>query len=145
MEKKYYCGKSDAQIPNKVYMTRSVVTGDESGTCFINEEKDICRQIVDPWGNIRNFPGVEPNPVLLQECAAYRYAPLVRYQMAFAPREQGGFLVLWTIRQEYFDPGDDWGFGREEYDEVVLYSILDENGDFSAPFRLYSIGKKKYA
>lgn len=127
-----------------IYMTARVAEP-ETGTCFVNEEKNICRQIVDPWGNIRNFPGVEFHEDMRWECATFRGDPQVRYCMEFGAWEKGRILALWTIQKEYFDPGDSWGFGREELDCVKMYSFLDENGDFTAPFRLYSIGDRDYS
>ena len=130
-------------MEEKIYMTASLVCPG-TGSCFVNEEKQICRLIVDPWGNIRDFPGVEFHEDMQYECATFRGTPLVKCAMEFAPWEQGRIQVLWTIQKEYFDPGDTWGFGREEIECVKMHSYLDENGDFTAPFRLYSIGKKCY-
>jgi len=128
----------------KYYVNRRVINASDAGACFINEEKHICLEMVTPEGLIRNFPGVEFHPDMKRECATFRGEPRMRYTMEFSPMADGCIRVLWTIQKEYFDPGDDWGFGREEIDAVKMVSFLDENGTFTAPFRLFSIGKRQY-
>lgn len=126
------------------YVNRKVINSSDSGACFVNEEKKICREIVTPDGFIRDFPGAEFHPDMKHECATFRGEPRMRYTMEFTPIADGRVQVLWTIQEEYFDPGDDWGFGREEIDAVKMVSFLDENGTFTTPFRLFSIEKRQY-
>ena len=121
---------------DSIYVNRHRADGDDPGVCFVNEEKQLCKQIVDREGNLRQFPGVDVCPTLSADCASYRWEPILRYEMTFGDWEQDKLAVLWTIRPAYFDPGDEWGFGREEWDQVQLYSYLDENGDYTQPFRL---------
>lgn len=130
---------------NPIYMNRSHIDKKDPGVCFVNETTGLCRQIVDPQGNIRNFPGVEFHEEMKRQCATFRGEPTLRHQMVFGQMENGRISVLWTIRPEYFDPGDEWGFGREEIPCVKMYSYLDEQGNFTQPFRLHSIGDKQYA
>lgn len=144
MDKKIHCGRCEVSVAESIYMTLPVVKKGSGGSCFVNESLDICRQIVDPWGNIRNFPGVQTHPMLTKECPRFTVEGMVRHVLRFGPVENGEIPVLWTIRPEYFDPGDEWGFGREEIEEVVLASALNETGDFTGPFRLYRIGKEQF-
>lgn len=127
-----------------IYMNRPRIDRRDPGVCFVNEQADICRQIVDPQGNIRNFPGIQFDDALKREYASFRGEPTVRHQMEFGQMEKDRIAVLWTIRPEYFDPGDDWGFGREEIPAVQLCSYLDAQGQFTQPFRLYAIGNRRF-
>lgn len=118
---KYYTGVTDRQIYETIYMSSERT---QSESYFVNEDKDIVRQIIDPWGNLRNFPGIKGDK---------QYTPIVHELVEFK-RISLGFLVIWTIENDYFDPGDEWGFGREEYEGVKLYSIIDEYGDYLSAF-----------
>ena len=52
--------------------------------------------------------------------------------------------MLWEIQPDgrYWADGD--GFGAESDYEIQLYSYLDVQGKFTAPFRIYSIGTTKF-
>ena len=117
----YYVGKCHKEIKDRIYMSSERTCRE---TYFVNEDLDLVRQIVDPWGNLRNFPGV------LDELDV---EPIVHELIEFKQHENG-FLVIWTIEKDYFDPGDEWGFGREEKDGKNLYSFLNNEGCYVCPF-----------
>jgi hypothetical protein len=52
--------------------------------------------------------------------------------------------MIWTVRPDGRYWMDSWGFGAEDYEWVELYAYIDENGQFTAPFRLHSIGYRKF-
>lgn len=126
-----------------VYMT--CIPGAQGwGSCFVHEGRGICRLVVDRAGQIRRFPGVVFHPDLKRACPGFRGEPKAAWGISFGPFENGRIRVVWTVQKEFFDPGDDWGFGREEIDGVSLYTELDENGDFTGPFRLYAVADRYY-
>lgn len=149
MSNAYYTGKSHVGSPCDVYMTRNFVRQrdfcKDAGACFVNERKDICRQIVDPWGNIRNFPGVETSDALKEEFPSFQAEPVVHSCVRFGPFDGEKLLMVWTVRRDGREWMDHDGFGEEDYPSVRLYSFLDENGDFTEPFKLYAIGDRLYA
>ncbi len=151
METKFYTGISTAQDPHTpIYMSQNAPQGIRRqcnpATYFVNETLDICRQIIDPSGEIRNFPGIEADPYLIAACPYYRkLPPILRYDARFSEVRDGKIQMVWTLREEYWDPGDEWGFGTEEEPAVELHTFLDERGNFTSPFRLYAIGKTVYA
>ena len=148
MENKFYTGVWERESACSVYMTRNFVENRDmfrdTGACFVNEEKDICRQIIDPWGNIRNFPGVEMSERLQETFPSFQGTPIVRSRARFGPFDGEKILMVWTIRRDGREWMDHDGFGEENYCSVRLYSFLNENGDFIQPFRLYAIGDTLY-
>ena len=131
----------------KACMTRSFV-GTSHSECFVLGGYDVAlihadgetkTQIVDAAGNICNFPGVEVCDALAAEWGSREIAPRIQYSASF--QEQGeGFRMIWTIRPDGRYWMDSWGFGEEDEDSVELYTYIDGKGNFTAPFRLYSIG-----
>ncbi len=117
----YYVGKCHKDIRNRIYMSSERT---RSETYFVNEDLDLVRQIVDPWGNLRNFPGVS-NDLDIE--------PIVHELIEFEQTDNG-FVVIWKIEKDYFDPGDDWGFGREVIEGKKLYSFLNNEGNYMCPF-----------
>lgn len=53
-------------------------------------------------------------------------------------------MMLWQIQPDGRYWGDDDGFLMEGDPEVTLYAFLDEKVDFDGPFRICSVGVKKY-
>ncbi len=131
-----------------IYMTHTLVRDREFysnfASCFVDESRELCRLIIDPKGNIRNFPGIETCEALQAEYPEFQGAPQVRHEMRFGPFRDGKILTVWTVRPDGREYMDSWGFGGEDFESVRLYSFLDENGDFTAPFRLYAIGDRLY-
>ncbi len=148
MSNAYYTGKCDAERSCDIYMTRNYVEQrdflNDVGVCFVNEQKDICRQIIDPWGNIRNFPGVEMSEKLKEAFPSFRGTPVVRSRARFGPFDGEKIMMIWTIRRDGREWMDHDGFGEEDYPSVRLYTYLDQNGDFIRSFRLYAIGDRLY-
>lgn len=154
---KFYTGKCSEQcIKEKLYLSTYVVgrsahvfrLDEKLSVFFIDEDRDICRQIVDKWGNIRNFPGIIYGEQFVEEYGKYEVEPVVRYDTRFARCADSGektrFLMVWTVRPDGRYWEDSWGFGAEDYESVCLYSIIDHNGDFIQPFKLHSIGSKYF-
>lgn len=112
---------------------------------FINKTAGIEKCIVDEDGNILDFPGIEPCPELSSEINLDALKPQVRYEASFKKCKDGGYAMIWTVRPDGRYWMDSWGFGAEDYEWVELYTVIDENGCFTAPFRLYSIGYRKFA
>lgn len=53
------------------------------------------------------------------------------------PDEQGQTKVSWMLQPH--DTPDESGFGMENVPELILVTFLDENGDYTGPFRLESV------
>ena len=131
---KYYVGEPYSEYIFKVDYT----------VIFINNEKNIAKQIIDNNDNILNFPGVEYSNELNAEVNHASLKPVVKYEASFEKIDNNKFIMVWTIRPDGRYWMDSWGFGAEDEESVSLYTYLDGNGNFTAPFKLYSIGISFY-
>lgn len=132
----------------KIYLSKYIISSSHSEYIFKqdytvilkNEETGIEKQIIDVEGNIVDFPGVEYCDKLLEELGKRTIEPVVKYEVLFEKMENGNFIMVWTIRPDGRYWMDSWGFGAEDYESLSLYSYIDNNGNFTAPFKLYEIG-----
>ena len=107
---------------------------------FINKEKNISKQIIDQDGNVLNFPGVEYTNKLNEELGKGEIEPTVEYEAIFEKIDDGKFIMVWTVRPDGRYWMDSWGFGAEDYESLSLYTYINSDGNFTMPFKLYSIG-----
>lgn len=132
---------------NKLYKGRShseSVTVADDGIFLVNEPLGIRVQIINPDGSFCNFPGIESCDALDRELSVDRIRHEIFYSASFRPLENGCHQMIWTVRPDGRFWMDSWGFGAEDYDSVELYSAIDAQGQFIAPFRLYAIGDHVY-
>lgn len=110
-----------------------------------NKNKNISKEIIDIKGNIQNFPGIDYDEAFVSEYGDNKVTPLVRFEAGFHRCSDGKFAMLWTVRPDGRFWMDSWGFGAEDYCSITLYSYIDDEGNFTQPFKLYSIGKKHFS
>ncbi len=118
---------------------------DPDFSVFLTDAQGATVQVVESNGTICNFPGIETCEALANEMNVEKIPPVVKFSAVFEKQENGQFRMVWTVRPDGRFWMDSWGFGGEDYESVELYSLLDETGRFVAPFRLYSIGYRKFA
>jgi len=116
--------------------------GDPTEVIFTNEQKGITRVIVDDLGYIQNFPGVEELERIEKMLEVRPLQPRIRFRTDFS-RKEDGIHMLWQIQPDGRYWADDDGFGMEHDTEIYLYSILDDEGRFTMPFRLYEINGER--
>ncbi|MBQ3432591.1 MAG: hypothetical protein IJG23_07395 [Clostridia bacterium] len=113
-------------------------------TYYINPRKGICKRIIARDGRIINFPGFENHQLVLSHLEDVSESAYVRFGSYFERKPQGNFIFIWDIQPDgmYWSDGD--GYGAEKGQEVRLYTYLDDEGHFTAPFKIYSIGVEDY-
>lgn len=134
-----------------VYLTQTVIFGmhpyrsaDEDSTVyFVDENRGIRKMLTDTWGNIQNFPGIIQEDFWVKEVAPNYLKPRVGFRSSFEKRE-GGWLFLWQLQPDGWYWADEDGFGAEKDAEVILYTFVDLDGNFTGPFRIYSMDGKSY-
>ena len=131
---KYFVCEPHSEYPFKV----------DFSVHFTNTEKNIHKQIIDSDGNILDFPGVEYTDVLKTELGKGIIEPVVEYAAEFETLDDGSLIMVWTVRPDGRYWMDSWGFGAEDYESLSLYSYIDTDGNFTMPFKLYSIGYTVY-
>ena len=114
---------------------------------FTSASGDVTRRIVNETGRILNFPGISPEvETQIEGKASIRcsLSPEIRYCAEFNLRPNGTILMIWEVQPDgrYWEDGG--GFGSTSDQEIRLYSIIDGQGRYTGPFRLYNIGVKDY-
>ena len=135
-----------------VYLTATVTYGmhpyrrkdEDSTVCFVDESRGIRKMIVDSYGNIQNFPGIIKEDFWVNEVAPNYLQEQVHFRSDFEKRENG-WIFFWQLQPDGQYWADEDGFGAEKDSEVILYTYLDRNGDFTGPFRIYKLGNQGYS
>lgn len=138
--------------PKPPYLTQTVTFGmhpyrradEDSSVYFVDEARGIRKMLVDPQGNIQNFPGVIREEFWTKHVAANYLQQQVRFRSDFE-KWGSGWIFQWQLQPDGWYWADEDGFGGEDDLEVVLYTFVDQSGDFTGPFRLYRLGSRGYA
>ena len=101
------------------------------------------QKAIDTDGNILRFPGIIQEEFWLKEVSANALRPQIRFRTSFE-RRKDRWIMLWQIQPDGRYWEDEDGFGAENDLEVTLYTYVDENGDYTGPFRIYEIGDQCY-
>lgn len=134
-----------------VYLTETVTFGmhpyrtadEDSSVFFVDENRGIRKMIIDSRGNIQNFPGVMKEDFWVKHVAPNYLKQQVRFRSSFEKRENG-WIFLWQLQPDGWYWADEDGFGAEKDSEVILYTHVDLDGNFTGPFRLYSLDGTSY-
>lgn len=144
--------KQEPKRAESVYLTETVTFGmhpyrsadEDSSVFFVDENRGIRKMIIDSRGNIQNFPGIIKEEFWVKEVAPNYLKQQVRFRSDFEKRENG-WIFLWQLQPDGWYWADEGGFGAENDSEVVLYTYLDLNGNFTAPFRIYKLDSRGYS
>lgn len=140
--------KPEPKRTESVYLTSSVTfgmrRGEDCSICFVDENRGVRKVIVDSSGVIQNFPGIVKEDFWVKEVAPNFLKEQVRFRSEFEKRENG-WIFLWQMQPDGMYWADDSGFGADNDLEVVLYTYLDLNGDFTGPFRIYKMDSRGYS
>ena len=127
-----------------VYLTRQVVYGSgDSSVYFVDENRGIRKMLVDESGVICSFPGIVKESFWTDRMKC-RLDSRIRYRTDFV-RCGDSWRILWQVQPDGRYWADSDGFGIEDDEEIFLYTGVDADGNYTGPFRLYSINGKMYA
>lgn len=144
--------KSEPKRTESVYLTATVTFGmhpyrsvdEDSSVFFVDENRGIRKMIIDSFGNIQNFPGIIKEDFWIKHVAPNYLKQQVRFRSDFEKRENG-WIFKWQLQPDGWYWADEGGFGAENDWEVVLYTYLDLNGNFTGPFRIYQLDDTGYS
>lgn len=144
--------KPEPKRTESVYLTATVTFGmhpyrgadEDSSVFFVDENRGIRKPIIDSVGNIQNFPGIIKEDFWVKHVAPNYLKQQVRFRSDFEKRDNG-WIFLWQLQPDGWYWADEGGFGAENDSEVVLYTYLDLNGDFTGPFRIYRLDRRGYS
>ena len=118
--------------------------GEVAAVEFVNEEYGIRKWIVDDNGYILNYPGLgDPEEWMDAWESQWELEPQIRFRTDFKRMEDNTILMVWEIQPDGRYWEDENGFGGESDQEILLYTYLDEKGNFTGPFRAYKIGARQ--
>lgn len=126
------------------HLTQYILDGEDKLTLFINTDEGTCTEIVKREGQFSKFPGIEYCDELLHCFEFSKIETYVKYGAYIVKINDNRYLFQWIVQPHISDPGDVWGYGMEEQPEIRLYSHLNGQGQFTEPFRLYSICDRGY-
>ena len=143
--------KTSSKHTEPAYLTQTVIFGmhpyrsadEDSSVYFVDENRGIRKMLTDSRGNIQNFPGMIKEDFWAKEVAPNYLKPCVGFRSSFEKREDG-WLFLWQLQPDGWYWADEDGFGAEKDVEVILYTFVDLDGNFTGPFRLYSLDGTSY-
>lgn len=99
--------------------------------------------VLDADGKIRNFPGMEADG-RWEKKQNIGIPRDVRFEAQFIALADGRTLMKWMTQPSGWEWMDDDGFGFSGDSSIMLYSVLDADGNFTMPFALYSIDGQRY-
>jgi len=97
------------------------------------DDPSFKRCIVNSSGEIENFPGIEGGDWINDLEIPLGRKPQFRFWIY--AYEDGKALVEWTLQPDgrYFEDED--GFGAEHFEEITVYSYIDQEGCFTEAFK----------
>lgn len=117
--------------------------GEDSTVYYVDEARGIRKMIVDKYGKIMDFPGIQREDFWIRDVHDQYLYPQIRFRTDFERRD-GKIIMLWQVQPDGRYWEDEDGFGMEPEEEVTLYAFLQEDGSFDGPFRIYRVGSRKY-
>jgi len=113
---------------------------------FINPDKNLVRPfLVNSWFEDEiTLDSEQLSEAEKQYHIRIPQAYFVEYGYHFGKYEEDKFFMSWTIQPDGRYYADEDGFGAERQTEIILHALINDEGKFITPFRVYSIGGDKY-
>lgn len=152
VEKTEHPEKTEPRQIKPPYLTETVTygmhpyrsAGEDSSVYFVDEARGIRKMLIDNCGNIQNFPGIIQEEFWVKQVAPNYLKPRVGFRSSFEKRDNG-WIFRWQLQPDGWYWADEGGFGGENDLEVILYTFVDLDGNFTGPFQLYNLGNTGYA
>ena len=112
---------------------------------FTSDRTGRQKAITDKTGRFVGFPGIvkekEWTSHLTEEGCL---EPVIRYRTEFGKVDEHSYIIRWQVQPDGMYWADEDGFGMTSDEEIVLYALLDLDGNYIGPFRVYKVGIKRY-
>ena len=112
---------------------------------FTSDRTGSQRAITDKKGRFVGFPGIvkekEWTSHLTEEGCL---DPVIRYRTDFVKFDDHSYMILWEVQPDGRYWADEDGFGMTSDEEICLYALLDLDGNYIGPFRVYKVGVRRY-
>ena len=136
------CQPSPANTGEKTELNRHLTFG--NGESIVMTVRTTGEQItiIHDNGDFANFPGIAAED--MDEINRYlkngSLSPNVKFRTFFSSSDGGGWKVTWCVQPDGRYWEDEDGYGGESDKEINLCSHLSDEGCFTQPFKLYSVG-----
>lgn len=110
---------------------------------FVNEKTGKRTTIIDKNRRIVHFPGIENEEKIQDMINEGSLSPSNSFGVRFREAENGCYEMVWVVQPDGRFWEDEDGFGAPPDDEIKLSAIIDQDGQFITPFRLYNAGGKR--
>lgn len=110
---------------------------------FVNEKTGKRTTIIDKNRRIARFPGIEDEEKIQNRINEGSLSPTNSFGVRFYEAEKGCYEMVWEVQPDGRFWEDEDGFGASPDDEIKLSAIIDQDGQFITPFRLYNAGGKR--
>ena len=118
--------------------------GQRADVEFVSEATGKRVLLVDNNGFIRSFPGIVKGDWTKLLTTRKYLLPQVRFRSDFQKYDDEHYMMIWQIQPDGRYWADDDDFGIEDDVEIRLYALIDKDGKFEGPFRVYNAGNKPY-
>ena len=112
---------------------------------FTSDRTGRQKAITDKTGRFVGFPGIvkekEWTSHLTEEGCL---EPVIRYRTEFGKFDEHSYIIRWQVQPDGRYWADEDGFGMTPDEEITLYALLDLDGNYIGPFRVYKVGIKRY-
>ncbi len=125
------------QLGNGYYITYDEVSNGLGGfrpanIMLHNDEKDFCRVITDYWGNFMDYPG-HTEGGWQDELVGDFYAA-TQFVVNISKFVDGICRFSWMVQPDGMYWMDEDGYGMTNDEEIWLYALMNEKGEFITPF-----------
>ncbi len=125
------------QLGNGYYISYNEVSNGFGGyhpvnLVFHNDEKQLHRQITNDIGFFVDYPGHEKGA--WEEDLTMTFMPATRFVIYVSKFVDSVCRFSWLVQPDGRYWMDEDGFGMTPDDEVWLYALLNEEGQFITPF-----------
>lgn len=107
------------------------------------ESVGVIEKVLWEDAKFRNFPGIAEDERWAEKLRI-GLAKDVRFEAQFHGLKSGEYLMLWLIQPNGWYWVDEDGFGFTGDSSIMLYSLLDADGNFKQEFQLFSIDDTHY-
>ena len=92
----------------------------------------LVKELTDSQGRFLRFPGVAPGP--WEQTLVGTFQPQVNFVASIETFQNGFACFHWMVQPDGFYYTDEDGFGAEDDEEIWLFALIDDTGNFITPF-----------
>lgn len=92
----------------------------------------LVKELTNSQGRFLSFPGVTSGP--WEQKLVGTFQPQVDFVASIGPFRDSLACFRWMVQPDGFYYTDEDGFGAEDDEEIWLFALMDDTGNFITPF-----------